>query len=194
MNKKVIFLWVFFIFFLFAAGIAQAVPSWHKPIPCVGCHGETLNVPAGGGGEGDECGGCHKYRLPAGGINVSKMEEEHNPNICRTCHMGNTLVNASEKELFHNGHNATEDNFTIIKIQSNGFQCVSCHGSKIHGIHIKNLGKACPICHGSWAKDKVYIENNASSSSNTSLENSNLERFTIFAFIKNLFNAIFGVK
>ncbi len=192
MNKIAIFLRLFLISVLLSAGVAKAEDfSWHKPIPCLGCHAETI-----GAGYGDsECGNCHDY-----GLNVPKLQSEHNPKICTACHMGNTLVDASEKEIFHNGHNNvkctqchTQDNFTVIKIESNGFQCVSCHGNQVHSIHIKNLDKACPLCHGSWARDKVYKSNTASPSTSDSLKSSNIERFTIFAFIKNLIKAIFGV-
>lgn len=192
MNKN-IFLLTFFISILLTSGIAKAA-DWHKPIPCLGCHGETLDVDVGGG----ECGSCHNY-VSLGQINVQQMEREHNPKICNICHIGSTLVNGTEKELFHNGHSAvnctechTEDNFTVIKIKSNGFECVSCHGNEVHRIHIERIDKACPLCHGSWASGKVYrVED--SSSSNLLKEKDKLEKFTIFNFIKNLFNALLGM-
>ena len=180
---------IFFI--LLSAVIAKADDmSWHKPTPCFGCHGETLDADYGS----SECGNCHEYKY-----NVPLLESRHNPQICTACHMGNTMVDASEKEIFHNGHNNvkctechTENDFTVIKIQSNGFVCVSCHGSQVHSIHIKNLAKICSTCHGSWAKDKIYIANTSSESSKN-YENSKLERFTIFSFIKNILDAILGV-
>jgi len=192
MNKNIVVLCLILVSLLQIPDIANAgdIPEGHKPIPCVGCHGETLDVYSG------DCTGCHKYKL-----NVPKLEAEHNPKICKACHMGNTLLDASEKEIFHNGHNAvkcitchTQDNFTVVKIEGiekQGFQCVICHGSQIHRIHIKNISKICPICHGSWAKDKVYI-NNSPISSNDSEKNLNLEKFTIFGFFKQIFNTIFG--
>jgi len=146
--------------------------SWHKPVPCIGCHSETIMASTGE----EECFGCHDI-----GLNVTRLESEHNPRICKACHMGNTMINASEKEIFHNGHNAvncstchTEDNFTVIKIKSNGFECVSCHSNKVHSIHIENLEKACPICHGSWAKGNVYIEK-SSPTTNESIQNAKFE-------------------
>lgn len=193
MNKKVELILIIFLILL-SAGLVKAEDfSWHKPTPCFGCHAETLGVGYGSG----ECGDCHDYR---GGtlVDVPRMESNHNPKICTACHMGNTMVNASMKEIFHNGHNNiectrchTEDNFTVIKIKSNGFVCVSCHSNKVHSIHIKNITKICPICHGSWANGKVYIPN--TTSSNTSQETPKLEKFTIFYFIKTLFNTLFGV-
>ena len=188
LNKHVVFILFIFISVIMSAGAAKAEDmSWHKPVPCIGCHFETIGASTGK----EECFSCHDY-----GLNVGRLESEHNPKICKACHMGNTLVNASEKEIFHNGHNAvncstchTEDNFTVIKIKNNGFECVSCHSTNVHSIHIKNLYKACPICHGSWATGKTYISN---SGTNTSKQNSDLEKFTIFAFIKNLIYAILG--
>jgi len=174
-----------------SAGVAKAEDlDWHKPTPCFGCHLEGIYANYGS----EECGNCHDYKY-----NVPLLESDHNPKICTACHMGNTLVNASTKEIFHNGHKAvdctichTEDNFTVIKMKNNGFECVSCHSNKVHSIHIKNLDKACPICHGSWSKDKVYI-GKSSPSDNETIQKAALERFTIFAFIKNLINTIFGV-
>lgn len=207
MNKIGIFLCLFVISVLLSAGVAGAdVPDFHKPIPCIGCHQETLGASEGPG----ECGNCHEYRLPSGGINVPLMQEKHNPNICRACHIGKTAVNASDRDLFHNAHNsvqcdqchvsgnATESNSTqglaIIKIEEGkAFQCSSCHGNQIHSIHMNKLGEACPICHGSWAAGKVY-NNDTSLSADKSQENTNFERFTIFAFIKNLFNALLGIR
>jgi len=194
MNKKVEFIFII-LSILLSAGFAKAeLVEWHKPIPCLGCHEETLGARYGAG----ECGDCHGYVGSEYQINVNLLESNHNPKICTACHMGNTLVNASMKEIFHNGHNNvecstchTEDNFTVIKIKSNGFVCVSCHSNKVHSIHINNIAKICPICHGSWAKGKVYIPN--ATSSNTSQETKQLEKFTIFYFIKTLFNTIFGV-
>ena len=179
---------------LMSSEIAMAeIPSYHKPIPCIGCHEETLGAYAGSG----ECGNCHYYKL-----DVTLLESEHNPKICKACHIGSTMINATEKDIFHNGHNAvncntchTQDNFSVIKIegiQKKGFQCSICHGNKIHGIHSKNLDKICPICHGSWANNKVYIKNSPITS-NDSGKNINLEKFTIYSFIKQLFYAIFGV-
>jgi hypothetical protein len=197
MNKNMVVICLILVSLLQAPDVAEAgdIPEGHKPIPCIGCHGETLDI--GAGSQQSECGGCHKYYL-----NVTKLETEHNPKICKSCHMGNTLINASEKEIFHNGHNAincttchTQDNFTVIKIEGiekRGFQCVLCHGNQVHRIHIENLNKICPICHGSWAKDKIYIPNSPIAS-NDSEEKKNLEKFTIFAFFKQIFNTIFGV-
>ncbi len=207
MNKNVIPLCLLVIV-LFSAGIAKAeVPDFHKPIPCIGCHQETLGVSAGPG----ECGDCHKYRLPSGGINVPMMQEQHNPNICRACHIGNTLVDASNRDLFHNAHNtvqcsqchvsgnatdnsSAEGGVTVVGIEpGRAFQCTSCHGNQIHAIHMKNLSQACPICHGSWANGKVY-NGDSSQSQDSSQENAIYERFTIFAFIKNLFNTLLGIR
>ena len=187
MNKNVMILWLLFIFILLTNIVAQA----HVDIPCDGCHG-LLAVNTGD----EECGGCHKYKL-----DVPKLEMYHNPNICTSCHMGNTLVNASMKDIFHNGHNAvkctichTEDNFTVIKIKNDGFKCVSCHGSKIHSIHIKNIDKACPICHGTWANGKTYNTQSNSVSSNITQEKANVEKFTIYSLIKNLFDYLVGIR
>jgi len=195
MNKNGILLWLFITVLLTAGMVKAEVPEGHKPTPCFGCHVETLGVGAGPG----ECGNCHYYKLPAGGFNVKLLQSEHNPKICKACHMGNTLVNASERDLFHNGHNAvnctqchTENDFTVIKIEHKGFECVSCHGNQVHGIHVRNLNNICSVCHGSWAQGRVYT--NTSPSSSTSLNNSKLERFTIFAFIKNLLNSILGMN
>ncbi len=183
------------IFILLITWSAKAeMPDNHKPVPCIGCHQETLNAEAGNVGN-DECGYCHSY-----GLDVKKLQAEHNPKICKACHMGNTIANASEKEIFHNGHNAvsckrchTEDNFTIIKIKSDGFKCVSCHGTNVHSIHIKNLDKACPICHGSWAKGKVY-QGLEAPSADISEKKEKYEGFTPFYFIRNLINRLFGIK
>jgi hypothetical protein len=171
--------------------------SEHKPIPCIGCHYETLGADFGYSKE-EHCDSCHAYRS-GDRIDVSLMESRHNPIICKACHMGNTIVGGTEKEIFHNGHNAinctrchTEDNFTVIKLKSNGFECVSCHSNKVHAIHIKKLDKICPICHGSWAKDKIYIATESMQIANSSQQISNLEKFTIFNFIRSFFNAILG--
>lgn len=194
MNKNTIVLYLIIISFSITSDIANAaeIPDYHKPIPCIGCHEETLGADAGP----DECGNCHYYYL-----NVSLLESEHNPKICKGCHMGKTVINATERDIFHNGHNAvncntchTQDNFTVIKIEGiekNGYQCVTCHGNKVHVIHSINLDKICPICHGSWAKDKIYIKNSPNTSKDSG-KNINLGKFTIFSFIEQLFNAIFG--
>ncbi len=192
---------------LLSAGIANAdMPDGHKPVPCIGCHQETIGAPNGEG----ECGDCHKYRLPDGGINVPMMQEQHNPKICRACHIGNTIENASNRDLVHNAHNTVQcstchvsgnssdnnssDGINIVKIEpGTAFQCTSCHGNQIHAIHMKNLSEACPICHGSWANGKVYSAD-ASPSQDSSQESAVYERFTIFAFIKNLFNALLGIR
>ena len=194
MNKNVKFIFIIFSI-LFSTGLAKAGEfDWHEPIPCFGCHDGGIEAPFGSG----DCGDCHDYRNGAE-INVPLMESKHNPNICRTCHFGNTMVNASMKEIFHNGHNNiectrchTEDNFTVIKIKNNGFVCVSCHSNKVHSIHINKIDKICSICHGSWANGKVYNANAALS--NTSQKSAQLEKFTIFYFIKSLFNTLLGVK
>lgn len=141
------------------------------------------------------CGNCHYYEL-----DVSKLQAEHNPKICTACHMGNTIVNGDEKEIFHKGHSAvqctrchTEDNFTIIKIKSDGFKCVSCHGTQVHSIHIKNLDKACPICHGSWAEGKVY-QGKEESSLDEPEKKEKYEGFTVFSIIKSLINMLLSIK
>ncbi len=199
MRKNTLLLYIFIFLVLLNIRLTRAdIPDGHKPTPCFGCHEETLGADYGSG----ECGNCHYYKLPAGGFNVELLQNEHNPKICKGCHMGNTLVNASERDIFHNGHNGvncnichTQDNFTVIKIEGiekKGFQCVQCHGNQVHGIHIKNITKICPICHGSWAKDKIYIKGSAPSS-NASQKIYSLEKFTIFAFIKQILNTIFGV-
>ncbi len=190
MNKNIKFLFIIFLI-LFSIELAKAGEmDWHKPTPCFGCHLETIKADYGS----QECGNCHDYKY-----NVPLLESDHNPKICTACHFGNTMVNASMKEIFHNGHNNiectrchTEDNFTVIKIKNNGFVCVSCHSNKVHSIHVNKIDKICKICHGSWANGKVYNTN--SPSSNTSKESAQLEKFTIFYFIKSLFNTIFGVK
>lgn len=192
MRLKIFSLYLL-LFTLIIAGSAKAeMPNSHKPVPCTGCHQEILNADSGPG----ECGNCHYYNL-----NVSKLQTEHNPKICTACHIGNTTADGDEREVFHNGHNTanctlchTEDNFTVIKIKSDGYKCVSCHGVEVHSIHAKNLGKSCPICHGSWAAGKVYQGGEANSSTNDSGEKDKLERFTIFNFIRNLFNALLGIK
>ncbi len=179
------------LFLLLIAGAVKAeIPDGHKPIPCIGCHQETLGANEGQG----ECGNCHYYKLEVG-----KLQAEHNPKICKACHMGSTIINGTDKEIFHNGHSAvsctrchTENNFNVIKIKNDGFKCVSCHGTKVHSIHIKNLTKACPICHGSWAAGKVYQGEGAFSLNNLE-KKENLERFTPFNFIRNLINMLFGV-
>lgn len=204
MNKNGIFLCLFVISVLLSAWIAKAdIPDGHKPIPCIGCHKETIGASTG---EGDSCDNCHNYRRLPVGIDVPKMQEQHNPNICRACHIGKTAVDASDQDLFHNAHNtvqcsschvsgnATEGNSTIVKIEAGkAFRCTSCHGNQIHSIHMKNLSEGCPVCHGSWANGKVYKED-TSLSQDISQVNANYERFTIFAFIKNLFSALLGIK
>ncbi len=201
MIKSRIFLRLFFITILLSnVLISKAdMPDNHKPILCIGCHKETLGASSGKG----ECGHCHYYKFPAGGINVPLMEQQHNPNICRACHMGNTLANASARDIFHNGHSAVKcsrchisDNSAVVKIEGieeKGFPCVECHGNQIHSIHVKNLDKACLICHGSWAKGKVYKSKVSSISLANAQENTRLERFTLFSFIKNFFNYLLGV-
>ncbi len=190
MNRKVEYILIIFSILL-SAGFAKANEmEWHKPNPCFGCHLETIGADYGS----EECGNCHDYKY-----NIPLLESNHNPKICTACHMGNTLINASTEQIFHNGHNSvncslchTEDNFTVIKIKNDGFQCVSCHSAKIHSIHMKNIDKICPICHGSWANGKVYKPN--ALSTNSSQQTSQLGRFTIFNFLKTLFDIIFGVK
>ncbi len=190
--KKIELLYIL-IFILFITGYAKAeMPESHKPVPCIGCHQETLGPDAGE----VNCENCHYY-----GLDVNKLQTEHNPKICTACHIGNTTANGDEREIFHNGHSAVnctqchvEDNFTVLKIKSDGYKCISCHGTDVHLIHAKNLTKSCPICHGSWAAGKVYQGEGASSSTNSSGENEKLERFTIFNFIRNLFNALLGIK
>jgi hypothetical protein len=181
------------IFILLIVGSAKAeMPESHKPVPCTGCHLETLGPDAGD----VNCENCHYYRL-----DINKLQTEHNPKICTACHIGNTTANGDEREIFHNGHSAmnctqchVEDNFTVLKMKNDGYKCVSCHGTDAHLIHAKNLDKACPICHGSWAAGKVYQGGGISSSANDSTDKEKLERFTIFNFIRNLFNALLGIK
>lgn len=193
MNRSVKFIFIIFSI-IFSAGLAKAGDfDWHKPIPCFGCHDAGIRAGYGGG----DCGDCHEYIINDD-FNVPLLETRHNPNICRACHFGNTMVNATMKEIFHNGHNNiectrchTQDNFTVIKIKNDGFVCVSCHSNKVHSIHINKLDKICNICHSSWANGKVYNTN--IQSSNTSQENQ-LEKFTIFYFIKSLFSMLFGGK
>jgi hypothetical protein len=78
-------------------------------------------------------------------------------------------------------------------IEDKGFPCVACHGNQIHSIHIKNLDKECPICHGSWANDKVYKREISSHSLAGAQENTGLERITLIVLIKNFFNELFRV-
>lgn len=222
MTRNLILLSLLIISALFFAGIAKGdMPEEHKPVPCIGCHKETIGASEGPG----ECGTCHKYKLPEGGINVPMMQEQHNPNICRACHIGNTEVDGSDRDIIHNAHNTVQcdqchvsgsigsiggitndsvdnnsgntinSNFTIIKIEEGkAFQCTSCHGNQIHAIHMKKLGEGCPICHGSWASGRVYKSSNSSPMAAKTQENATLEQFTIFAFIKNLFYALLGIR
>ncbi len=195
-SGKIAPLWLL-LFILLTAGLVSAeIPDDHKPIPCIGCHPGSLGAFEGSG----ECGDCHKYRLSAGGIDVSKMQAEHNPKICKACHMGNTIANGSEKEIFHSGHSAvqctrchTEDNFNVIKIKNDGFRCASCHGTQIHSIHVKNLGKACPICHGSWAAGRVYPGKEAPVLDKPE-EKEKYEGFTALNIIKSLINMLLSIK
>ncbi len=194
------------IIILLVTGLAKAdnlrtdegggIPDWHKPIPCVGCHREGINVFVG------ECDDCHEYVLNDKMILVSQLEQSHTPKICTACHMGNTMVNISTRDRFHTGHENVQctkcheyDNFNIIKIKikTNGFQCVSCHGNEIHGIHVKNLTKICQICHGSWAKGKnvEYLKTFEKEQIAGNVENK--ERYgnvTIFDYVKSFINAI----
>jgi hypothetical protein len=180
------------IFILLITGYAKAeMPESHKPVPCTGCHVETLGADAGE----VNCENCHYY-----GLDINKLQTEHNPKICTACHIGNTTANGDEREIFHNGHSAVnctmchvEDNFTVLKMKTDGYKCVSCHGTDVHLTHAKNLEKTCPICHGSWAAGKVYQGEGISSSTNSSNGKEKLERFTIFNFIRNLFNALLGI-
>ena len=185
-------------FFLYSVGYVSAGSfDWHKPIPCIGCHIEQSLGSTGAG----ECGGCHRY-ISDYKLNVSKIQEKHDPKICKACHIGNTIANGTPREIFHSGHSAvdctrchTNENITVIKIQNKNFECVSCHGNKIHSIHIENLGRACPICHGSWAKDKVYKKEEIGTvETNRTMTDSELDKFTIFSFIKKLFDTIFGTS
>ncbi len=202
-NKTGFFLYIFIIFitlnttYTARAEVSSDSPHFSsKPIPCIGCHQETLGAYNGPG----ECGDCHKYMLSTGGIDVPKLQVEHNPQICKACHMGNTIANGSEKEIFHSGHSAvqctrchTEDNFNVIKIKNDGFRCVSCHGTQIHSIHVKNLDKACPVCHGSWAAGKTYNPESASPQSANVQEKTPFEQFTILDIIKNIFNIVLKI-
>lgn len=180
---KIIIWFLLILFFIETAYAADGSSGWHIPAPCFGCH-EGIQM-----GD-DDCQGCHKYKL-----NVEKLESEHNPNICTSCHMGNTLVEANERDIFHRGHNAVSctqchsvDNATVITAKDSGFVCVSCHSSKVHSIHIENLGENCPLCHGTWAEGR-YI----SSSPVAEPETNRLGQFTLFALLKNLINALLGV-
>ncbi len=201
--KTAVFLSLLFIFILLSTTFAKAdMPDGHKPVPCIGCHQETLGAYNGGG----ECGDCHKYRTDngnGGGIDVPKMEAEHNPNICRACHIGNTEINGSERDIYHNAHNTIQcsvchvdsgssDNSDVRRIKEGvAFQCVSCHGSNIHSIHAGNLSKACPVCHGSWAAGKTY--NPESASPQPAQEKAALEQFTVLDIIRNIFNSILKI-
>lgn len=184
-----------FVSFLFITGAAKAeIPEWHKPTPCFGCHGLTLGADYGPG----ECGDCHYYFL-----DINKLQTEHNPKICRACHIGKTALDATDRDLFHGGHNSvqckqchTVDNSTVIKIEgieSKGYPCVSCHGDQIHGIHMKNLDKICSTCHGSWAAGKVYKTGKNLSQDNVQ-DNVKFGQFTIFGLLKSLLNALLGIR
>jgi hypothetical protein len=202
--KTSLFLSLLFILILLGAILAKAeMPDDHKLVPCIGCHKETLGAD---NGYGDEiCDECHKYRTNSGtgGIDVPKMEAEHNPNICQACHIGNTEINGSERDIYHNAHNtiqcsvchvdsSSSDNSDVRKIkEGTAFQCVSCHGSKIHSIHAGNLSKACPVCHGSWAAGKTtYNPESSSLQSAKAQKGAALEQFTVLDIIKNIFNII----
>ncbi len=204
--KITVFLPLLLIFILLGTTSAKAdMPDGHKPVPCIGCHQETLGADNGGG----ECGDCHEYRTDngnGGGIDVPKMEAEHNPKICRACHIGNTEINGSERDIYHNAHNTIQcsvchvdsgssDNSDIRGIkEGSAFQCVSCHGSKIHSIHAGNLSKACPVCHGSWAAGKTtYYPERAPPQAVNAQEKTALEQFTILDIIKNIFNSILKI-
>lgn len=199
LAKKMIFLCIIYILStIWSVDIVDADRmEWHKPAPCFGCHGENLNIVVGSGGQ--ECPNCHNYIIDRGKLNVEKLEDRHDPKICKRCHIGNTVINGSEREIFHAGHEAidcirchTSDNMTVIKIQNKNFECVSCHGNKIHSIHINNLGKACPICHGSWAQDKIYKPENTSSRLQVDEDINKMEKFTIFNMLKSLLKTILG--
>jgi hypothetical protein len=192
MKKFSMLIWLVVLSLLLMEFARGAGPDGHKPEPCFGCHFETIGASYGKG----ECDDCHNY-----GLDVSKLQAEHNPKICVACHMGNTIDNGSEEQIFHSGHNAVncttchvQDNFTVLKIEHNGFQCVSCHGNQVHSIHMKNLARTCPLCHGSWANGRVYQADGSLQSQGKPKESSTLERFTIFNFIKSLFNAILAIR
>lgn len=186
MTKSFLLLLSLAIILIMPTITAAEYLDWHKPTPCNGCHLETIRANYGA----SECGDCHDYKL-----NVPLLEKEHNPKICTACHMGNTVINGSQSEIFHNGHAAvncvtchTENNFTVIKIQTKGYDCVSCHSNKIHAIHIKNLQQSCIICHGSWAKDKTY---SSTSNTPTNTKTFNFKKLTILNYIKTVLNLIF---
>jgi hypothetical protein len=204
-NKTGFFLCILIISILlntFTARAEISPDSPHfssKPIPCIGCHQGILDAPDGRG----ECGDCHKYRLPDGGIDVPKMEAEHNPNICRACHISNTATNESESDIYHNAHNtiqcvvchvnsSSSDNSDVHGIKKGiAFQCVSCHGNKIHNIHSGNLSKACPVCHGSWAAGKTtYNPESAPPQAAIAQEKTAVVQLTILDVIKNIFNSM----
>lgn len=200
-NKKTIFFGIIFLgIFLSSAGYAKAsMPDWHKITPCIGCHQETLDAPAGPG----ECGACHNYVITnntGSTISVQLLQEQHNPIICKGCHIGNTMIDGSDKDIFHSGHGAvdctrchTTDNMTVIKLKNKNFECASCHGSQVHAIHVKNLGNICSICHGSWAKNKVYKPSGSNLGKNETMANKELEGYTLFGMLRRLFDAIFGI-
>ena len=140
---------IIIIFILFSAQISIAkldIGYDHKPVVCFeGCHDTGgFNY---GATDVDNCGDCHNYKLPDGGINVPLMEEGHNPGICKVCH---NIKDSGSYHILHenvNGSCTTCHGDNGKKPSKPWNECNGCHGGKIHTIHQNNISQLCVTCH-----------------------------------------------
>lgn len=179
MQKKIlIFILLITVFISFTAQANPERPTFCKS----GCHEKTPMERYSD--ENDECGTCHLY-ISTGKIDVPALEATHNPNICKLCHGVKT------KEDYH----VTHGNITCDTCHGNGQQlpkdvvvtaCASCHGVKVHEIHV---GKGCQTCHGS-AQLKTPQDSNRSSTgiSNVYARVIDYQKYTLYELIKRLFD------
>ena len=126
----------------------------------------------------DVCGNCHSY-----GLNVAKLESEHNPNICTGCHPIN------DKDTFHTVHKEVSCDLKCHNVQDAKVstatitlnKCESCHTMKIHALHQNNVSELCPTCHGSAVSSKPNIFSSSPSSTDFSFDlKSDYKKYTLY--------------
>lgn len=163
----------------------------HKPVICFnGCHD---NGGYNYGAESDNnCGNCHKYKLPEGGINVPLMEEEHNPNICKICH------NVQDANSYHNLHENVNGSCTRCHGEKGQIpdkswnECTGCHSGQVHAIHQDKISQVCANCHGI----RPGTDPAGSASSNKEITAAiysnviNYKQFTLFEVLKRILSSL----
>lgn len=181
---------IVFIILLLSITTAYAALDFHKPNVCTeGCH---QKFPYSDEGEEYEpCDNCHSYKL-----NVARLESEHNPNICKGCHLvrDKKTLHIVHKDVTCNAACHTVQDAKVSTPKITFTKCESCHTMKVHTLHQDKLSNLCSTCHGGAAGVTITTPSSSSSSSFAISNNTktDYQRLTLYEMLKSLILNIEG--